>query len=515
MRRALDRTPVLLALGLVALAVAIYWPVGGFGFVAYDDQAYVSGNEMVRRGLGWSGAAWAFRTLTAANWHPLTWLSYMLDVQLFGVDPGWHHRVNLVFHAANGVLLFAFLRSATGSLWRSALVAALFVAHPLHVESVAWISERKDVLSAFFWLLAMLAYAGYVRHPGLWRYLAVAAAFVLGLMAKPMVVTLPFALLLLDVWPLRRRPALVEKLPLFALSALSCAATWVAQARSGAVRGTQWLTVAVRVENAVVSYAAYLGKTVWPSSLAALYPHPGYQPGGIPAGQIALAAAVLVAITGVAILLRRSVPAIAVGWCWYLGTLVPVIGLVQVGQQSMADRYTYVPLIGIFCAVVWGLAALAARVRHGRIAAGAVASAAVIACAVTARHQAGYWQDSIALFDHAAHVTEGNWLAWKNLGAALYESGRMPEALAAFQEEARIDPSDPDGWFNLGMTYGELERHAESAAAFEQALRLDPSDPLTRQNVMVEQTLARPAPVPAAVADPDRRDAMPGRAAKQ
>ena len=506
---------ILLALGLVALAAAIYWPVGGFGFVAYDDQAYLSGNEMVRRGLSWSGATWAFTTLTAANWHPLTWLSYLLDVKLFGVDPGWHHRVNVVFHAANGVLLFAFLRRTTGSLWRSALVAALFVAHPLHVESVAWISERKDVLSTFFWLLAMLAYAAYVQRPNRWRYLAVAALFVLGLLAKPMVVTLPFALLLLDVWPLRRRPALVEKLPLFAISALSCVTTWVAQARSGAVRGTQWLTIPVRVENALASYAVYLGKTVWPESLAALYPHPGYQAGGIPGGQIALAVAVLVVVTAVAIRLRRSVPAVAVGWCWYLGTLVPVIGLVQVGQQSMADRYTYLPLIGIFFAVVWGLAALAARVRLGRIAAGAVASAAVMAFALTARHQAGYWRDSIALFDHAAHVTENNWLAWKNLGAALYESGRRPEALAAFQEEARIDPSDPDAWFNLGMTYGELERHAESAAAFEQALRLDPGDPLTRQNFMVEQALARPAPVPAAVADQHRRDAMPRRAAKQ
>ena len=485
--------PWLLALGLAALAVAIYWPVGGFDFVAYDDLAYVTERDIVRRGLTWSGLGWAFTTFTAANWHPLTWLSYMLDVQVFGVDAGWHHRVNLAFHAANGMLLFAFLRRATGSLWRSALVAALFLAHPLHVESVAWIAERKDVLSAFFWLLAMLAYLEYTRRPGPVRFLAVAGAFALGLLAKPMVVTLPFALLLLDVWPLQRprtRALLIEKLPLFALSALSCVATWVAQARSGAIRSSEWLPISVRLENAVVSCAAYLAKTAWPDPLAALYPHPGYQSGGIPLWHFALSVAVLASLTALAFRLRHSLPAVAVGWCWFLGTLVPVIGLVQVGEQAMADRYTYVPLIGIFWALAWGLGAVAVRLRRERIVAVA-AAAAVLACAGIARHQTGYWRDSIALFDHAARVTEGNWSAWKNLGAALYAKDRKPEALQAFIEEARIDPGDPDAWVNLGMTYGDLERHGESAASFERAVRLDPSDKESVHNLNVERALAR------------------------
>jgi tetratricopeptide (TPR) repeat protein len=472
---------------LLALVWAVYWSVGGNGFVGYDDPTYVQDNPVVQLGLTSYGVHWALTNLVAANWHPLTVLSHMLDVQLFGLGPGWHHRENVLWHCANALLLLAFLRITTGSRWRSTLVAALFALHPLRVESVAWISERKDVLSTFFWFAALVAYVAYARRPGSLRYLAVAVAFVLGLLAKPMVVTLPAVLLLLDVWPLRRLPQgklsaaalwplLREKLPLFALSAAASAVTFLSQDASGAVRSARGLPFAARAANAVVSAVAYLGKTLWPTDLAVLYPHPGYRPGGIPAWKVAFATALLLGITALVVREARRRPYLPVGWGWYLVTVLPVIGLVQVGQQGMADRYTYLPLIGPVFAGVWAAAEAAATLRVPRAALAAIGSILVLAAAWIARAQVAVWHDTLTLFDHAARVTEDNAIAWKNVGSARFERGETTEALAAFAEAARIDPEDPDLWFDQGMALSALGRHREAASQFERAIQLEPSD---------------------------------------
>jgi tetratricopeptide (TPR) repeat protein len=477
----------LAALGLVALVWATYWQAGANGFVAYDDPTYVQDNPVVRLGLTSHGLRWAFTHLVAANWHPLTVLSHMLDVQLFGLDPAWHHWENVLWHSANALLLLAFLRVTTGSTWRSVLVAALFAVHPLRVESVAWISERKDVLSTFFWFVALLAYAAYARRPGKMRYLAVILAFALGLLAKPMVVTLPVVLLLLDVWPLRRLPhgrpstatlwpLLREKLPLFALSAAASALTFLTQQASGAVRSVRGLPFSARAANAAVSAVAYLGKTLWPTDLAVLYPHPGYRPGGIPAWKVTFAAALLIAITALAIREARRRPYLAVGWGWYLVTVLPVIGLVQVGRQGMADRYTYLPLIGPVIAAVWAAGEAATRLRVPRAALAVTSLALVLASAATARAQVGVWRDTFTLFDHAARATEDNAIAWKNVGSARFERGEPAEALAAFAEAARIDPDDPDLWFDQGMALSALGRYREATTRFEQAIQLEPGD---------------------------------------
>ncbi|HET6923128.1 MAG TPA: hypothetical protein VFI16_08270, partial [Anaeromyxobacteraceae bacterium] len=388
--------PALVASALCALVAFVFWRSGGFGFVAFDDPRYVLDNPHVRAGLSRDGIRWAFSATWAANWHPLTWLSLMLDVEAFGLDPGWMHRLNVLWHCADTVLLFLLLRSATGSAWRPALVAALFGIHPLHVESVAWISERKDVLSAFFWLAAMAAWVSYARRPGAGRYLLVAAAMVLGLLAKPMVVTLPAVLLLLDLWPLGRadpsRPwrswapgLILEKLPLLALSAASSAVTLAAQA--GAMTGPFRLPLATRSGNALIAWVWYLWKSIWPASLAAFHPHRGLEPGGIPAWQVAGAASVLVAVSALVLWQWKRRPWLAVGWGWYLVTLLPVIGLVQVGRQGVADRYSYLPLVGLFVAAAWSLPPASALSRRGRAAVAAAAGAAVLSLAVAARAQ--------------------------------------------------------------------------------------------------------------------------------
>ena len=517
------------ALLLPALVLVAYWHVGANGFIGYDDPAYVLDNPVVKQGLTLEGLRWAFTHLVAANWHPLTVLSHMVDVQLFGLDPGWHHRENVLWHCANALLLLAFLRRTTGSTWRSALVAALFAAHPLRVESVAWIAERKDVLSTFFFLLALLAYAAYARRPGALRYLAVTVAFALGLLAKPMVVTLPAVLLLVDVWPLRRLPLaplsftsawplLREKLPLFALSAASSAVTILAQDRSGAVRSVGGLPLGTRAANAAVSAVAYLGKTLWPADLAVLYPHPGYRPGGIPTWKVALATALLLGITALALREARRRPYLLAGWGWYLVTVLPVIGLVQVGQQGMADRYTYLPLIGPVFAAVWAGQELAVRLRVPRAVLAVAGLVLVLAAATAARAQVAVWRDTFTLFDHAARVTQDNAIAWKNVGSGWFDRGEPAEALAAFAEAARIDPDDPDLWFDQGMALSALGRYREATSAFEQSIRLEPTDREAWFNLGIAwATLGQPDRV-AAIAqrlralDPERAAALEQRA---
>ncbi len=487
MRPWVARDRALGAFALAALVAVVFAQVGGFGFVAYDDGLYVGGNDVVRRGLTPAGVAWAFTTLTGSNWHPLTWISLMADVSIFGVDAGWLHRVNVAWHLANALLLWGVLESYTGARWRSWAVAALFAVHPLHVESVAWISERKDVLSTFFWLLAMGAWRAYVERPSRRRYVAVAALFALGLLSKPMVVTFPVVLVLLDLWPLRRigdgpepsgrwRTLALEKAPLLALSAASSAVTVVAQHLGGSTATSEGVPYAGRIGNAVVSAASYLAKTVWPSRLAVFYPHPAVGPGGLSTGTVIASGAILAALTAIAIRERRRRPWLFVGWCWYGVTLLPVIGILQVGRQGMADRYTYLPLVGIFVALAWLVPSAASATSVRRAATWGAAAAGLLALAVAARLQAARWRDTFTLFDHAARVTDGNWLACKNLGVVYHDRGDAPRALDAYERAARARPDQADVWFDLGVEHAALGRHREAAECFRRATALEPRD---------------------------------------
>jgi len=479
------------ALGLVALVVAIYGEVGGFGFVNLDDGRYVYTNPHVRAGVTPEGFRWAWTTFTGSNWHPVTWLSHMLDVELFGVKPRWHHAVNVGLHAADAVLLFFVLQAATAARWRSATVAALFAAHPLHVESVAWVAERKDVLSTGFGLLAMLAYVAWVRRGGAVRYLALGVCFALSLLSKPMLVTLPVLLLLLDGWPLGRLSAasivarVTEKLPLFVIGAASSAVTYVAQAHGGAVSSTESLPLLARLENTLLSYAQYLAMTVWPSHLAVGYPHPAWTAGGIGVVQVATAALVLGAITAVVAGQRRRRPYLAVGWLWYGVTLLPVIGIVQVGLQGRADRYTYVPLIGIFVALAWTIGDLAAPSRRARVAVAAATIALIAVAGALARRQASYWRDSVTLFGHAVEVVPDDALAWRNLGVAYHDLGQDRPAAAALKRSVDLMPYDVHAWMDLAVAYTALGQRADAAECFAKALAMNPDDPSLLYDVAI------------------------------
>jgi protein O-mannosyl-transferase len=440
-------------------------------------------------GLTWENVSWAFTTFHSANWHPLTWLSLMADATLSGTDPGGFHRTNVLLHLLDTELLFFVFWGMTGGFMESALVAALFGVHPLHVESVAWISERKDVLSTLFWILTLEAYRRYVRRPGAGRYLLVTLPFALGLMCKPMLVTLPFVLLLLDFWPLQRpttpasvRRLVVEKLPLLALSVLSCCVTVMAQADAEAIRSFQTVPFGIRIANSLVAYTAYLGKTVFPSSLAVFYPHPASLGADAPVWLATVSALLLAAVSALAIRQVRARPWLAVGWFWYLGTLVPVIGLLQVGEQAMADRYTYVPLIGIFVMAAWGLSD---AMEGCRFRAAAVAASAVVVAALAgaAWHQTGYWRDSISLFSRALAVTEKNWLALQNLGVAYSRSGRYPQAIDCFREALRDNPTDTKAMSGMGTALYSLGRYGEAVSWYEDALRIEPKSATAWQNL--------------------------------
>jgi tetratricopeptide (TPR) repeat protein len=477
------RLDLLVGLILAVVTFAVYAPACGNEFVNYDDPTYVYENPHVLAGLTGPGALWALTTTAAANWHPLTWLSLQLDASLFGPWPFAFHLTNVLLHAANAVLLFTFLRAATGRLWPSAAAAALFALHPLHVESVAWVAERKDVLSTLFWMLALLAYLWYARRPGVIAYLAVAAALALGLMAKPMLVTLPFVLLLLDYWPLRRPgpPArlVLEKLPLFALAAASCAATLWAQRAGGAVAAVERLGPGARLGNALVAYAVYLRKAVWPDDLAAFYPHPL----GRPPLHLLGAALVLGLLTWLCLRSRRQRPYLAVGWLWFLGTLVPVLGLVQVGAQALADRYTYVPLVGLFIAVSWGAADLAAHSPAARRAVAAVGLAALAACAAGTSLQLAYWRDSGTLWERDLAVAGPSPAAHTNLGLYLRSWAREQEALHHFQEAVRLGPGYAFVHFNLTRVLEKRGRLREAEEHYREVVRLDPQFALALLNL--------------------------------
>ncbi|MEO6196456.1 MAG: hypothetical protein ABIS20_25835 [Thermoanaerobaculia bacterium] len=434
------RLPLLLGAALALLTLAAYLPALHNGFVNLDDGLYVTGNPQVQKGITRASAAWALTANVANNWHPLTLLSHQLDCQLFGLDPAGHHATSLLLHLANTLLLFAVLRGMTGAVWRSAAVAALFAVHPAHVESVAWVAERKDVLSALFWILAMAAWTSYARRPSPGRYLLVALMMLLGLMAKPMVVTLPFALLLLDVWPLERRGLgwkrlIAEKLPLLALSAAASLVTLRYQRTS--LAPLDLVPWSVRLANAAVAYASYLGKLLLPRNLAVFYPIPL----AIPAWQVAAATALLAALTALATWKARRAPWLLVGWLWFLGTLVPVIGLVQVGRQAMADRYTYLPSIGLFVAIVWGIAwGIAALARERRAILATASAAAILALAVGTWKQAGTWHDSVALYRHALAVTRGNYVAHVGLAKALTAERNLEGAEEEYRAALALRP---------------------------------------------------------------------------
>ena len=406
-----------ICVALVLLTLVVFWQTLDFSFVDLDDRAFVGSNPYVQQGLNWGSIRWALTSATSGNWQPAVWLSYMLDYQVNGLDPQVFHLTNVALHVANTLLLFGILLSLTGLPWRSAFVAALFAIHPLHVESVAWVAERKDVLSTLFWLLTIWAYVRYVRGQNTARYIVVIAVFALGLMAKPMLVSLPIVLLLMDFWPLRRmagkvrlRNLIIEKLPMLVLAAFSCGLTMWAQATGGAVQSLNDYPVGVRLANAGVAYVGYLAKMVWPRGLAVFYPHPGNT---LPTWQVAGSYALLTALTALALLWARRRPYLLVGWLWYVISLIPVIGIVQVGAQAMADRYTYVPLIGIFIAVAWLVADLVGAPRRvGLVAAAArtglavVAVSIIAALAVAAHSQVGHWRDTKTLFRHALRVIE-------------------------------------------------------------------------------------------------------------
>ena len=514
------RTNALVAIALAVLTAAVYAQVASFDYVNYDDPFYAQENLIVQRGLTGYGVQWAFTTTTQGNWHPLTWLSYMIDCQVFGPGPGAHHLVNVLFHALSTILLFLALERMTQARWRSAFVAALFALHPLHVESVAWIAERKDVLSSFFWMLTLWAYALYAERAGTKRYLFVFFSFLAGLMAKSMLVTVPVILLLMDWWPLKRfdavrraagapeaaagpagptekkdrrrkeerkrpqpqpgpvrdfrrsLPLVAEKIPLAVLSIAAGAVAIVTQQKSGAVVSLAQLSLADRLGNALVSYVLYLWKTIWPSGLAVFYPLHPWPPAGV------LASALLLAAVSAGVFWRgRRVPYLVFGWVWYLVTLLPVIGLIKLGDAAMADRYTYIPLIGPFIAVSWGAFDLAARFRLPAAVLPAAACAALAACMIVTHGQIAHWRDSHSLFARALAVTEKNFLAHNNLAVALIVDGRIDEAAAHIEQALAIQPHFAGAHFNRGIVLSRQGRGDEALPSFLKALELNAAFP--------------------------------------
>ena len=478
--------PHLVGLLLALATLLVYLPAARDAFLIYDDGTYVTDNRVVQQGLTWAGVKWAFTTGHGGNWHPATWLSHMLDCSLFDLNPGAHHVVNAFLHALNTALLFALLFRLTAALWPAAFVAALFAWHPLHVESVAWVSERKDVLSTCFGLLALWAYVSYASHKPASAtrfYLLSLFCFALGLMAKPMLVTLPFVMLLLDYWPLQRlstlhaprstlRRLMLEKWPFFLLTAVSCVVTYLAQRQGEAVMTLQQLSLPLRIANALIAYVLYLAKMIWPVNLAVFYPLPGH------ISWIRMMAAEAVLVLGViswgAWRLRRICPCLLTGWLWFLGTLVPVIGLVQVGSAAMADRYTYFPMVGVLIAIAYGARDLVRRRPGCRTAVGAAGVAAPLLCVLLTERQLHYWRDSESLFAHTLAVTENNAYAMNNYGVTQELAGRKEAALAWYRKAVQIDPGNVQAQYNLGNVLDKLGQPEAARRELLKAVDLDP-----------------------------------------
>ncbi len=478
--------PILIA--LVVLNLVVYWGVQRFDFVNWDDSTYLTENPNVQAGLSPSNVWWALTTGHSPYWHPLTWLSHMTDVTLYGMDPGMHHVTNLAIHIASTLLLYLLLRRMTADEGPSAFVAALFAVHPLHVESVAWLAERKDVLSSFFLLGTIWAYAVYVERATWRRYLLVVGAYVLALMSKPMVVTLPVALLLLDVWPLRRirlagsegpvyrslQACLVEKLPLLALALATSVATFIVQKQVGAVAGLSMLPLPLRIKNALIGYVAYLGATVWPANLAAFYPLRD-----IAEWEVVAAVIILLTLTALAWRLRNTHPYVIVGWLWYIVTVAPVIGLMQAGEQARADRFMYIPIVGLFVIAAWGGRDLLRRISLPPKSAAAIAAVVIAVAAWVARAQAATWSDSITLWQHAARVTRANYIAYENMAQAQRDRGELTQSEANYRTALTLAPAHSPGYEaiihnSLGMVLDREGKSDEARQHFADAVRLSP-----------------------------------------
>jgi protein O-mannosyl-transferase len=479
-------------LALTALNLFIYLPVGGFEFVNWDDPSYITENAQVMKGLSRETFLWAITTARSPYWHPVTWLTHLLDVRLFGLDAGWHHVTNAVIHAINTLLIFGLFRTMTGDDRRSAFIAAVFGVHPLHVESVAWVTERKDVLSTFFWALAVWAYTAYVRAPEFRKYFAVVVLFCLAVMSKPMVVTLPAVLLLFDIWPLKRislttvdrqawTRAILDKLPLLAITVGTSIATVIIQRDVGAMAGLDALPLQVRLANAIMGYLSYIWMTLWPAGLAAFYPIQQY-----PGWLVALAATTLLGVSILVVLARRQ-QYLLVGWFFYLVTLSPVIGLLQAGEQRIADRFMYVPMFGLLIVVAWGVPELLKRVdaRRGLVPA---AVAIVLALTVTARAQTLHWASSITLWEHGTRVTPDSYIAHENLGQALRERGRLDEAAASYRRALQHAPANSPNYIavihnSLGIVATRQGKTEEALRHFQEAVRFDDDFAEPRNNL--------------------------------
>ncbi len=476
-----------LTIGVSVFLLGLTWLVFGqtlrYDFVNYDDPHYVYQNTRITSGINFANVAWAFSHIHSENWHPLTTITHMLDCQLHGLNAGWHHFTNVLLHCLAVVLLFVALERMTGALWRSAFVSAVFAVHPLHVESVAWIAERKDVLSAVFFMVTLLAYFHYTRSPSIGRYLIVAIVFALGLMSKPMLVTLPFVLLLLDYWPLGRFDAhrsntgrqvlqlVMEKIPLIALSAVSSLITFLAQ--RGAIGWTEQLPMSERITNAFVAYVVYIRQMFWPTELAVFYPHPENR---LPIWEVSLALIILVGIMAAAFVLRKRAPYLVTGWLWYLGMLVPVIGLLQVGWQGHADRYTYLPQIGLYIAVTWALTDLIRSWRFQRTALSAAALIVIGALSWRGWLQTSYWRDSETLFTHALAVTSNNDVALNNLGIIFLDKGQLDDAISKLQAAIDLRPENAPAHDNLAKALLKKGQVAEATVHYRKFLELEPAN---------------------------------------
>ena len=483
----------IICLLLVVATFAVYWQVLDNDFVAYDDDVYVTENIHVNKGVTFDGLTWAFTSSHSSNWHPLTWISHMIDCQSYGLNPRGHHLTSLLFHVANTLLLLLILVRMTGALWQSSFVAALFALHPLHVESVAWVAERKDVLSTFFMMLTLWAYILYVKKGNIRRYLLVVLFFVLGLMSKPMLVTLPFILLMLDFWPLGRLchihetrnvitgqhtderlgilRLLWEKVPFFALAVASSVVTFIVQERSGAVKLLETYSIQTRIINAFVAYIEYIVNMIWPVELAVLYPHPG---NSLLLWKGVVAGLALVLITILVIRKARKIPYLAVGWLWYVVTLIPVIGIVQVGAQAMADRYTYITLIGLFIIIAWGAKDLLSRWLYRKICLGTLAAIVLPVLIILTWKQVQYWENSNTLFKHTLKHTSNNYVIYNNQGIVLREQGRTEEAIKHYLQALRSNPGYALAHNNLSNAYYELGMHKEAIGSYKQAIRINP-----------------------------------------
>jgi hypothetical protein len=489
---------ILICLVLTSMVLAVFAQIRSHEFVDYDDSEYITGNNAVLTGLSWQNVQWAFTATVSNHWHPLTWLSHMLDCRLFGTDAGRHHLTNLFLHIANTLLLFYVLKLMTNAIWQSAFIAALFALHPLHVESVAWASERKDTLSTLFWILTMWAYGSYAKKPNAAKYVSAIVFFVLGLMSKSMLVTLPLILLLLDYWPLERltpvafapgsdalnwqrlKNLLIEKIPFFILSAASAVITIVIMKRAGHVAAVSALTPEYRIANALVSYGTYILKTFWPSGLSPFYPHPG---ASLALWKATAAGAGLLVLTIVVFYFAPRRRYLLTGWLWYLISLLPVIGLLQVGSQAMADRYTYVPLIGLFIMVSFGSAELLGKLRYGSLISAVSAAVIIFALMICAYRQVGFWQNTITLFEHATQVTKDNYLAYNTLSNALGRKGDYDDAIKNALESLRIRPNYDSPCYNLGMAYYSKGDREKAIYYWTEALKINPKFPDANYNL--------------------------------